>query len=116
MAVDKAYIVGSIGSEFASVTEQQVTNLVALAALQVSQRVWGDLYDPAVAYLVCHMLKLDQLKGKGAVTFERLGDLSRSFSGPRTDRSGDDLDHTSYGRRFKEMRSMVASGPIVRGC
>lgn len=111
MAVDKDYIV-DIASEFSSVDSDRIDRLVTIAALQVPASKWGDVTDYATALLVCHMLKLDAQKGKGAITQEQLGDISRSYAAPKSGKD-DALDLTSYGSQFKQLRSTRVAGPLV---
>ncbi len=111
MAVDKAYIV-DIASEFSTVDADRIDRLVAIAALQVPAAKWGDVTDYGTALLVCHMLKLDANKGKGAVTSEAIGDIKKSFAAPSSSKA-DAYDLTSYGAQFKQLRATRVAGPVV---
>lgn len=111
MAVDKTYIV-DIASEFSTIDSGRIDRLVALATLQVPASRWGDKQELGIAYLVCHMLKVDQQKGKGAVTAEAIGDISRSFGSTSSSDDGG-FGLTSYGIEFKRLRSTLVAGPLV---
>ncbi len=113
MTVDKNYIV-DIASEFSTTDSDRIDRLVALATLQVPASAWGDVQELAIAYLVAHWLKVDSLKGKGAVTSEELGDVKRTFAA--TSRAGKDADgysQTSYGSQFLILRKTRLAGPLV---
>lgn len=112
MTVDKDYIV-DIASEFSAIDSGRIDRLVVIAALQVPASKWGDVTDYGTALLVCHMLKLDAQKGKGAVTDETIGDISRSFAAPSSGNKADGLDLTAYGTQFKQLRSTRVAGPLV---
>jgi hypothetical protein len=111
MTVDLAYIT-DIASEFATVDSSRIDRLVAIFELQVPAAVWGDRRDLAVAYLVCHALKVDANRGGGSLTQEKIGDLSRSF-GQVGGVAGDAYDLTSYGKQFKIIRSQLVTTPFV---
>lgn len=111
MAVNKAYLL-DIASEFSDVDTTRVDRLVAMAALQAPSSKFGAKTDVAVAYLVAHMLKMDQSRGQGAVTSERVGNISRSFAA-RDGGVADELDQTAYGREFKRIRRMCVGTQLV---
>lgn len=115
MTVDATYI-GYVASEFATVDPAKITFLAGLAYAQCPLAFWQTTaqQDNGVAYLVCHMLKLDQLRGSGAVTAKGIKDLSLSYQSPSggvTDPSS--LDMTTYGKEFKRLRNMLARGPLI---
>ncbi len=107
-----ASILADIATEFASVDTSRRDRLITLAALQVPSAGWGDVTEHAQALLVAHWLKLDAQRGKGAVTEETIGDVSRSFAKPGG-KDADEFDATSYGAEFKRLRRTRLAGPLV---
>jgi hypothetical protein len=115
MTVDATYI-GYVASEFATVDSGKISFLAGLAYAQCPLSFWQTTaqQDNGVAYLVCHMLKLDQLRGSGAVTAKGIKDLSLSYQAPAGGvTSPDSLEMTSYGKEFKRLRNMLSRGALV---
>ena len=88
--------------EFASLPNvaAQVSGALNFMASDISAESFGSDYVKALMLLTAHWLILtgpQRSGGKGAVTSERVGDLSRSYQAANAMRT---LDSTSYGQMF----------------
>jgi hypothetical protein len=115
MTVNLAFIT-DLASEFATADSGRVDRLVALTATQFPLAFWGTQpeADLGQGYLICHMLKVDKLRGAGPLTSEAVGNVSRAF-GTSAARAAeaDSLDATSYGREYKRLKRQRARGVVV---
>lgn len=114
-------IVMLIGQEFEDVDEDTVKQWVELVKPMVSKKQFGKLYEQAVAYLVCHKLKMS---GEGANPMgKELGNInslgfafssvseggsSISFGASQGSNISKDAEYglTSYGMQYLELRRM----------
>lgn len=113
-------IIRMIGHEFADIENDTLDKWVELVKPMVSKKMFGDLYEQALAYLVCHKLKM---AGHGE---NPLGDVnafsvgfgvgsvseggsSISFGANQSSNLATDaeLALTSYGLQFLSLRRMV---------
>lgn len=107
-----AQIIEDIAPELASIDPDRRDRVIALAENQVGKKVFGDLYDLAVAYLAAHMLSIADRQGRsGQVTGLREGDLQIQF-GSVSGSGG--LNSTSYGEEFLRIRSFVVVAARTR--
>ncbi len=61
--------------------DSRLTAMIELAELNLSEDVFGDHYNQAVALLVLHLYEMSSRTGSGgAITSEKEGQLSRSFA------------------------------------
>jgi hypothetical protein len=107
--VDKAYLTLNF-SEFADVDSQRVEDLNPVAELFVDQGVFGDLYKYALTVYIAHLLKLDKQRGKGMVTEQRVGPVSKSYTSPQAGSS--ELSLTVYGTMFSRMATAATAGGV----
>ena len=71
-------IIRLFGEEFKDVDDAVIEKWIELAKPLVSKKLFGDLYDQALAYLVCHKMKL---AGKGENPLGSIGSIaSMGFS------------------------------------
>jgi len=91
--------------------DEQIEALILEASRQVDD-TWeaGDI-DPAIMYLVAHMIVAEETGDSLPVTAERLGPISVSYAAPPT--PVDPLSLTEYGRRFIALRKQNKTGPVV---
>jgi hypothetical protein len=90
---------GYIAPEYGHIDAERFAALKSIAETFIDEKVFGNTTSYAVALYIAHMLKLGERTGNGAVTSERVGDISRTYdSGTRG------LGETSYGRLFLEVR------------
>jgi len=71
--------------------DPRVDDYISLSKFYISENIFGDKYNYAVALVACHMLMLDKQSGGsstssgsgsvGGISKEKEGDLSRSFGG-----------------------------------
>lgn len=106
-----------VAGEFENVSDKDVTAMIELQGVRISQKAFGDKYDLSVAYLTAHAFKLDEmLKGGGAssggltsgtVTSEKEGSISVGYASPTLSRYNDGslYSKTAYGLLFLELRS-----------
>lgn len=114
-------IIRLIGAEFADVQDEDLTKWVTLTEPMVSARLFGKLYEQALAYLVCHKMKL---AGLGANPLGDLGTISSigfslssvseggssiSFGANQSSNLATDaeLGLTAYGLQFLSLRRSV---------
>lgn len=110
-----------IGPEFKDVGDDELSKWVELVKPMVSKKLFDDLYEQAVAYLVCHKLKI---AGKGENPLGNIGSIgslgfsigsvseggtSVSFGANQSSNLASDaeLALTTYGLQFLSIRKMV---------
>ena len=114
-------VIRLIGPEFKDVGDDELSKWVELVKPMVSKKLFDDLYEQAVAYLVCHKLKI---AGKGENPLGNIGSIgslgfsigsvseggtSVSFGANQTSNLASDaeLALTTYGLQFLSIRKMV---------
>ena len=126
-------IIRLIATEFELVDDETVEKWIEIVRPMVSKKQFGDLYEQALAYLVCHKLKMagqgvnplgDQIGNIGAMGFAvgsvSEGGSSISFGANQSSNLAKDaeLALTAYGLQFLQLRRMVivpihCSGELV---
>ena len=109
-----------IGKEFISLTDAELHLWVEMVRPMVSRKQFGKLYEQAIAYLVCHKLKMagygeNPLGDMGAIGIGfAVGSVSEggssiSFGANQSSNLATDaeLDLTAYGVQFLQIRRMV---------
>ncbi len=109
-----------IGKEFAAVKEEELDLWIEMVRPMVSKRQFGKLYDQAIAYLVCHKMKMagngeSPLTGmKGVNTDASINSVSEggssiSFGSSQSSNLATDaeLGLSTYGTQFLQLRRMV---------
>ncbi len=80
------------------------------ASVLINTEVYDTRADEALLLLTAHYVVLAKNSGNpGAVTMEKVGDLSRQFSSS----SSSGLDSTSYGQAFLSLRKRVHKVPFL---
>ena len=114
-------VIRLIGPEFKDVEDDELSKWVELVKPMVSKKLFDDLYEQAVAYLVCHKLKI---AGKGENPLGNIGSIgslgfsigsvseggtSVSFGANQSSNLASDaeLALTTYGLQFLSIRKMV---------
>ena len=113
-------IIRLIGGEFASVSDETLGKWIEIVRPMVSSKQFGKLYEQAVAYLVCHKMKMSGLGenplgdigtiGIGfAVGSVSEGGSSISFGANQSSNIVTDaeLGLTAYGVQYLSLRKMV---------
>jgi hypothetical protein len=108
VTVDSTYLF-SIFPELSAVPVAVINALNPVARFYVSASLFGDAAQYAMALIIAHFIKLDQLKGMGPTTSDRVGALATSFQALPTEQA---MGMTSYGLRFLEFARMI-SAPIL---
>ena len=109
-----------IGAEFNSLTDEKLMLWVDMIRPMVSKKQFGNLYEQALAYLVCHKLKM---AGNGANPLGELGAIGIGFAVGSVSEGGSsisfganqssnlatdaELGLTAYGVQFLQIRRMV---------
>lgn len=126
-------IIRLTATEFELVDDETVEKWIEIVRPMVSKKQFGDLYEQALAYLVCHKLKMagqgvnplgDQIGNIGAMGFAvgsvSEGGSSISFGANQSSNLAKDaeLALTAYGLQFLQLRRMVivpihCSGELV---
>lgn len=109
-----------IGKEFISLTDAELHLWVEMVRPMVSRKQFGKLYEQAIAYLVCHKLKMagygeNPLGDMGAIGIGfAVGSVSEggssiSFGANQSSNLATDaeLGLTAYGVQFLQIRRMV---------
>lgn len=113
-------IVQLIGAEFSEVDEDTISKWIEIVKPMVSKKQFGDLYEQAIAYLVCHKLKM---AGNGQNPLGEIGAIGVGFSigsvseggtsvsfgaGQSSNLATDaELALTSYGLQYLSLRRLV---------
>ena len=115
-------IIRLTATEFELVDDETVEKWIEIVRPMVSKKQFGDLYEQALAYLVCHKLKMagqgvnplgDQIGNIGAMGFAvgsvSEGGSSISFGANQSSNLAKDaeLALTAYGLQFLQLRRMV---------
>ena len=70
-----------VASELATLGAEQQRSILDTVDRQVADpEVWGSYLDDGARYLAAHLGTLSKLKGKGPVTAEAVGNISRSYA------------------------------------
>ena len=109
-----------IGKEFAAVEDSELELWIEMVRPMVSKRQFGKLYDQALAYLVCHKLKM---AGNGENPLGDLGAIGTGFAVGSVSEGGSsisfganqssnlatdaELGLTAYGVQYLSIRRMV---------
>ena len=102
--------------EFANETNPQIQFFLDMAERRVNRSIFGDKADDAVCLMTLHLLTLGSRGGNaGAVTQEKVGDLSRGYSGGKSS-DGNSISSTAYGQMFDDLMRSCRTGPRVLGC
>ena len=109
-----------IAEEFNSITDEKLALWIEMLSPMVSRKQFGNLYEQALAYLVCHKLKMagngdNPLGDLGAIgTGFAVGSVSEggssvSFGANQSSNLATDaeLGLTAYGVQFLQLRRMV---------
>lgn len=80
--------------------EAQSTLLALAEQLVASLDIWGTLLDDGRRYLAAHLAELSRLRGRGPITAESVGPLSRSYATLMGTRS---LQLTPAGRMYLDL-------------
>lgn len=113
-------IIRLIGAEFNEVDEDTISKWIEMVKPMVSKKQFGDLYEQAIAYLVCHKLKM---AGNGQNPLGEIGAIGVGFSigsvseggtsvsfgaGQSSNLATDaELTLTSYGLQYLSLRRLV---------
>lgn len=109
-----------IGTEFNSIADEKLNLWIEMLRPMVSRKQFGNLYEQALAYLVCHKLKM---AGNGANPLGDLGTIGIGFAVGSVSEGGSsisfganqssnlatdaELGLTAYGVQFLQIRRMV---------
>lgn len=109
-----------VGSEFKTVPDKAIEQWIELVSPMVSKKQFGKLYEQALAYLVCHKMKMT---GKGENPLGELGTIGIGFAVGSVSEGGSsisfganqssniatdaELGLTAYGVQYLSLRRMV---------
>lgn len=113
-------IIRLIGGEFSTVADEELEKWIEIVRPMVSSKQFGKLYNQAVAYLVCHKMKMSGLGDKPlgdigtigigfAVGSVSEGGSSISFGANQSSNIVTDaeLGLTAYGVQYLSLRRLV---------
>lgn len=66
-----------VGAEFSTITDSVIQQWIEITQPMVSKKQFGKLYEQALAYLVCHRLKMT---GQGTNPLGELGSIGIGFA------------------------------------
>ena len=109
-----------VGSEFKDVPNAELEQWIELVSPMVGKKQFGKLYEQALAYLVCHKMKMT---GKGENPLGELGTIGIGFAVGSVSEGGSsisfganqisniatdaELGLTAYGVQYLSLRRMV---------
>lgn len=109
-----------VGSEFKDVPDAELEQWIELVSPMVGKKQFGKLYEQALAYLVCHKMKMT---GKGENPLGELGTIGIGFAVGSVSEGGSsisfganqssniatdaELGLTAYGVQYLSLRRMV---------
>lgn len=109
-----------VGSEFKAVPDTELEQWIELVSPMVGKKQFGKLYEQALAYLVCHKMKMT---GKGENPLGELGTIGIGFAVGSVSEGGSsisfganqnsniatdaELGLTAYGVQYLSLRRMV---------
>lgn len=123
-------IIRLIGTEFAGTPDGTLEQWIELVRPMVSRKQFGKLYEQAIAYLVCHKMKMagggtsplgDEMGNINALGFAfssvSEGGSSISFGASQSSNTVNDAEYglTSYGMQYLELRRLVVVPIHVSG-
>jgi len=114
MAITSTDVI-NVAPELSSVATSRIDDFIAFAKPYINFPLWDDKADFAHSLFTAHLLTLSNNTGSATtnVKSEKVGDLSRSFEGPKSDEL---LSSTSYGSMFLSLRRSLLISPIVIKC
>ena len=123
-----------IGPEFADVPDETVEQWIEMVSPMVSRKVFGKLYNQAIAYLVCHKMTVagiaasmeDTAGGFGSMSSiaaaygiasisEGAASISFNSGGGSMAQMDGEYASTQYGAQFLQLRRMVVTPIRVSG-
>lgn len=109
-----------VGSEFKAVPDAELEQWIELVSPMVGKKQFGKLYEQALAYLVCHKMKMT---GKGENPLGELGTIGIGFAVGSVSEGGSSISYganqssniatdaelglTAYGVQYLSLRRMV---------
>lgn len=122
------HIIRLIATEFSSVTDNIIESWINLFRNEVSRRKFGDSYNLALAYFVCHKMKM---AGIGDSILGELGSLKNGFGlgsvsdggtsisfavgGIQNLQSDAEFTMTIYGQQYLQLRKSVVVPISITG-
>lgn len=115
-------IIRLIGTEFSEIPDGTLEQLIEIARPMVSRKQFGKLYEQALAYLVCHKMKMagygtsplgDEMGNINSFGFAfssvSEGGSSISFGASQNSNIAKDAEYglTSYGMQYLNIRKLV---------
>ena len=113
-------IIRLIGGEFHDVSDEDLGDWIKVVRPMVSKKQFGRLYEQALAYLVCHKMKMS---GLGESPLEELGNIGIGFAVSSVSEGGSsvsfgvnqgaviakdaELGLTSYGVQYLSLRRLA---------
>lgn len=113
-------IIRLTAEEFASVDDATLEKWIELVRPMVSKKMFGDMYNQGLAYLVCHKLKM---AGKGISPLGKIGQIGAGFAVGSVSEGGSSISYganqtsnlatdaelglTVYGVQFLQLRRHI---------
>ncbi len=113
-------IIRIVGNEFSNIEEEVIMSWIEIVRPMVSKKQFGKLYEQAIAYLVCHKLKM---AGHGENPLGDIGTIGTGFAVGSVSEGGSsisfganqasnlaadaELGLTAYGVQYLQLRRLV---------
>ena len=97
----------AIAPECASAEPASQTAILAMVDRQLDPDTWGSYFDDGSKFLAAHYATLARSRGKGQITAEAVGSVSRSY-GDMTALAGS-LGATSYGLEYFRLARLTSA-------
>lgn len=107
--------VTDVATELATETETRINLFIGFAREYICEEKWGTKAKTAITLYAAHLLTLANRGATGAVgavTSEKVGELSRNF-GSAVGGENDELAQTPYGMMIMQLRRGILFTPIV---
>ena len=105
--------------EFSEVDDERIQLFIDDAIPELSESVWGNLYDKGLAYLSAHFLTLGTISSSGdsgslnALASHSVEGVSESFAVPNQDSGiNSSFNSTKYGQEYYRLLKLLGIGAV----
>jgi hypothetical protein len=104
--------------EFSTIDDSRIQLFLDDAELEISQTVWGKLYDKGISYLTAHELSMATATENGKTgglkseASKSVGNVSVSYNNPTYDEYNNYYTTTAYGKKFIDMKNKIKAGKV----
>jgi hypothetical protein len=103
--------------DFDDYSDEFIELIIAEAAGQISETVWGSDYDLGLLYLTAHIIQTttpeEGAADAGPINHRKIGDVEVRSAAYLATKSVDGMHRTTYGQAFLRLRRIHQGGPLV---